>query len=385
MARQGALRRGFGAVAVAAAVTAGTVTSAAAAGTTGTTGTTGTHNGGPHAATRAAMAELVRAEGLPGTISGVREGRDSWSAAVGAADTATGQPRSPRERFRIGSLTKTFTATVVLQLRAEGRLSLDDTVEKWLPGVVQGNGNDGARITVRQLLGHTSGLFSYDEDPTMIQRLASPDFLVHRFDTYRPEDLVRTAVSHPPVFAPGTSRSYSNTNFVLAGMIIAKVTGRPYGEEIEKRIIRPLGLSATTLPGTAAGLPQPHALGYSTLFGGSPTPLEATELNPSWGGSAGEMISTTADLTRFYSVLMRGQLLPQAELDEMVPAAGGPGLGIGSVKLSCGITVWGHSGTIHGSSTIALTTRDGRHAAAFNTNADWVEGERALGEAEFCH
>ncbi|WP_380280202.1 serine hydrolase domain-containing protein [Kitasatospora purpeofusca] len=378
MARRKALRRGFGAVAVAAAVTTGTVTSAAAA------GAQGGHGDGVHGATRAAMAELVRAEGLPGTIAGVREDGGSWSAAVGAADTTTGQPRSPRERFRIGSLTKTFTATVVLQLRAEGRLSLDDSVEKWLPGVVQGNGNDGSAITIRQLLGHTSGLFSYEEDPAMIQRLASPDFLVHRYDTYRPEDLVRTAVSHPPLFAPGTSRSYSNTNFVLAGMIIAKVTGHPYGEAIERRIIRPLGLSATTLPGTAADLPRPHALGYSKLFGGSATPLETTELNPSWGGAAGEMISTTADLTRFYSALMRGQLLPRAELDEMVPAAGGPGLGIGSVKLSCGVTLWGHTGGIHGSSTVALTTRDGRHAAAFNTNADWAEGERALAEAEFC-
>ncbi|MFE2107004.1 serine hydrolase domain-containing protein [Kitasatospora sp. NPDC059463] len=385
MARQGALRRGYGAVAVAAAVTTvvtvGTVTSAAAA---GTGGGHGGHGDGVHGATRAAMAELVRAEGLPGTIAGVREGDDSWSAAVGAADTATGRPRSPRERFRIGSLTKTFTATVVLQLRAEGRLGLDDPVERWLPGVVRGNGNDGTTITVRQLLGHTSGLFSFDEDPAMIQRLASPDFLLHRYDTYRPEDLVRTALAHPPLFPPGTSRAYSNTNYLLAGMIIAEVTGRSYGEEIERRIIRPLGLSATTLPGTAVELPRPHALGYSTLFGGSPTPLETTELNPSWGGAAGEMISTTADLTRFYSALMRGRLLPRAELDEMIPAAGGPGLGIGSVKLHCGAVVWGHTGTIHGSSTVALATRDGRHVAAFNTNADWVEGERALAEAEFC-
>ncbi len=133
-----------------------------------------------------------------------------------------------------------------------------------------------------------------------------------------------------------------------------------------------------------ADLPRPHALGCSTLFGGSSTPLETTELNPSWGGAAGEMISTTADLTRFYSALMRGRLLPRAELDEMMPATGGPGLGIGSVRLGCGVTVWGHEGTIHGSSTVALTTRDGRHAAAFNTNADWVDGQRPLAEAEFC-
>ncbi|SDT47844.1 D-alanyl-D-alanine carboxypeptidase [Streptomyces sp. TLI_053] len=376
MARHSALRRGLGAMAMATAVTAGTVTSAAAAG--------GHGSHGSHSATRTAMTELLRDEILPGTIAGVREDGGNWSAAVGVADGTTGRPRSPQERFRIGSLTKTFTATVVLQLKAEGRLGLDDPVERWLPGVVQGNGNDGSTITVRHLLGHTSGLFSYDEDPLMIQRLASPDFLKHRYDTYRPEDLVRTAVSHPPLFAPGSSRSYSNTNFVLAGMIVAKVTGHPYGQEIEQRILRPLGLRATSLPGTAAGLPRPHAVGYSTLFGGSATPVETTELNPSWGGAAGEMISTTADLNRFYSALMQGRLLPQAEMDEMVPAAGGPGLGIGSVKLSCGVTAWGHTGGIHGSSTVALTTRDGRHTASFNTNADWASGERKLAEAEFC-
>ncbi|MFB6891900.1 serine hydrolase domain-containing protein [Kitasatospora sp. NPDC056327] len=375
MARWRALRRGAGAVAaaVAAAVALGTVTPAAAAG-----------GRGAHGATRTAMAELVHGQDLPGAIAGAREDGAGWTTAVGVADTATGRPRSPRERFRIGSVTKTFTATVVLQLRAEGRLGLDDPVERWLPGVVRGNGNLGAAITVRQLLGHTSGLFSFDEDPEMIRLLAGPDFLAHRYDTYRPEDLVRTALAHPPLFPAGTSRSYSNTNYLLAGMIIAEVTGRPYGEEIERRILRPLGLTSTSLPGTAAGLPHPHALGYSKLFGGSPAPLETTRLNPSWAGAAGEMISTTADLTRFHSALMRGQLLPRAELDEMLPAAGGPGLGIGSVTLGCGITVWGHTGGIHGSTTVSLTTRDGRHAFALNVNADWLEHERPVAEAEFC-
>ncbi|MFE6050569.1 serine hydrolase domain-containing protein [Kitasatospora sp. NPDC056446] len=364
-------------------MTAGTAAPAAAADTRSGDDDSRGH-GGRHAATRTAMADMIRAEDLPGTIAGVREDGDTWSAAVGVADTATGRPRSPRERFRIGSVTKTFTATVVLQLQAEGRLGLDDTVERWLPGTVPDDGIHRPGITIRQLLNHTSGLYSYDDDPQMIRLLASPDFMAHRYDTYRPEDLVRLAVSHPRLFDPGEKPQYSNTDYLLAGMVIAKVTGRPYGEEIEQRIIRPLGLSATTLPGTAAGLPRPHALGYSKLFGGSKTPLETTELNPSWAGAAGEMISTTADVGRFYSALMRGKLLPQAELDEMVPADGAPGLGIGSVTLACGVTLWGHTGGIHGSSTVAVTTRDGRHTAVFNTNADWADGERRLAEAEFC-
>ncbi|WP_457032131.1 serine hydrolase domain-containing protein [Kitasatospora sp. P5_F3] len=374
MTRNRALRRGLAsaAVAVAATMVVGTALPAAAAG------------GAGHRATRTAMAAAVQAEHLPGMIATARQGHGSWSAAVGVADTTTGQARSPRERFRIGSVTKTFVATVLLQLQHEGRLDLDDTVEKWLPGVVRGNGNDGSAITVRQLLNHTSGVFSYDEDPALAQLLFTAEFLTHRYDTYQPQELVRVAMSHPPVFAPGARYEYSNTNFILAGMIVSRVTGHSYAQEIERRIIQPLGLTGTSLPGTATGLPRPHARGYSTLFGGSTTTVDTTELNPSWGGSAGEMISTTDDLTRFLAALMRGQLLPEAQLDEMLSTASVGGLGIGHATLSCGITVWGHDGGIHGSVTLALTTRDGRHAVAFNTNGDWFEGELQLVEAEFC-
>ncbi|MFD4908231.1 serine hydrolase domain-containing protein [Kitasatospora purpeofusca] len=379
-AQRRALRRGIGVAAVASALVVGTALPATAGGT-GVAGATG---GSGHGATRAAMDTAVRTEGLPGMIATARSGRDSWTTAIGTADTTTGQPRSARERFRIGSVTKMFVATVLLQLQAEGRLDLDDTVDRWLPGVVSGNGNDGSAITVRQLLNHTSGLFAYDDDPGMAAVLFTPQFLSRRYDTWTPEQLVRIAVSHPPVFAPGAKREYSNTNYILAGMIVAEVTGHPYGAEIERRIVRPLGLGGTSVPGTATAVPRPHARGYSKLFGGSPTPLDTTELNPSTAGAAGEIISTTDDLTRFLSALMRGRLLPQAELDEMLTTEGPGGLGIGGGTLSCGVAVWGHDGGIHGSSTLALTTRDGRHSVAFNTNADWFTGKLKLAEAEFC-
>ncbi|WP_406088628.1 serine hydrolase domain-containing protein [Kitasatospora purpeofusca] len=386
MTRQRALRRGVGVAAVASALVVGTALPATAGVMTGGTGVTGgsSHGGSGHGGTRTAMDTAVRTEGLPGMIATAREGHDSWTTAIGTADTTTGQPRSTRERFRIGSVTKMFVATVVLQLQAEGRLDLDDTVDKWLPGVVSGNGNDGSAITVRQLLNHTSGLFAYDDDPGMAAVLFTPQFLSRRYDTYTPEQLVRIAVSHPPVFTPGAKREYSNTNYILAGMIVAEVTGHPYGTEIERRIIRPLGLGGTSVPGTATAVPRPRAHGYSKLFGGSPTPLDTTELNPSMAGAAGEIISTTDDLTRFLSALMRGRLLPQAELDEMLTTEGPGGLGIGGGTLSCGVAVWGHDGGIHGSSTLALTTRDGRHSVAFNTNADWFTGKLELAEAEFC-
>ncbi|MFE6870734.1 serine hydrolase domain-containing protein [Kitasatospora sp. NPDC057692] len=367
--------RAVGAAAVAGALAAAAAAPAAAA------------PGGPaHAATRAAMERSLRTSALPGVVATAVDAKGSWSAATGVADTATGQPRSPRERFRIGSVTKPFVATVVLQLQAEGRLGLDDTVERWLPGLLSGNGNDGSAVTVRQLLNHTSGVFDYGDDPGMGATLFTPAFLARRYDTYSLEQLVRIAVAHPPVFAPGTSYRYSNTNYLLAGMIIERVTGHPYGEEVERRIVRPLGLTGTSVPGTATVLPRPHARGYSTLFGGSATPLDVTELNPSMAGSAGEIVSTTADLTRFLSALMRGRLLPAAELDEMTTPGphGSGGLGLGSGTLSCGVTVWGHDGGIHGSSTLALTTRDGRHALALNTNADWFRDKLPLAEAEFC-
>ncbi|MFD5920968.1 serine hydrolase domain-containing protein [Kitasatospora sp. NPDC058201] len=376
MTRHSALRRGVGVATVASAVVLGTALPAAAAGS----GRGGAERDG----TVAAMEAAVRTEGLPGMIATATRPHGSRSVAVGTADTATGQPRSARERFRIGSVTKMFVATVLLQLQAEGRLDLDDAVETWLPGVVSGNGNDGSAISVRQLLDHSSGLFAYDDDPGMAAVLFTPQFLSHRYDTYTPAELVRLAVSHPPVFAPGTKREYSNTNYVLAGMIVAEVTGRPYGTEIERRIIRPLGLGGTSVPGTATAVPRPHARGYSKLFGGSPTPVETTELNPSMAGAAGEIISTTDDLTRFLSALMRGRLLPPAELGEMLTTEGAGGLGIGGGTLSCGVAVWGHDGGIHGSSTLALTTRDGRHAVAFNANADWFTGKLKLAEAEFC-
>ncbi|MFF2952953.1 serine hydrolase domain-containing protein [Kitasatospora sp. NPDC057965] len=369
-----AVRRAAAAVAVAGALTAGIAQPATAAG------------GRVHTATRAAMEQAVRSGELPGMIAATLDRKGSWSASVGVADTTTDQPRSTRERFRIGSVTKPFVATVVLQLQAEGRLDLDDTVERWLPGLVSGNGNDGSAITLRRLLNHTSGVFDYGDDPGMGAKLFTPAFLTRRYDTYSLEQLVRIALSHPPVFAPGTAYRYSNTNYLLAGMVVERVTGHPYGEEVERRIIRPLGLTGTSVPGTATDLPRPHARGYSKLFGGSATPLDVTELNPSMAGSAGEIVSTTADLTRFLSALLRGRLLPPAELEEMT--APGPhdsgGLGLGSGTLSCGVTVWGHDGGIHGSSTLALATRDGRHVLALNANADWFRDKLPLVEAEFC-
>ncbi|MCK1819112.1 beta-lactamase family protein [Streptomyces sp. XM83C] len=345
-----------------------------------------------HDATRQALRANVEA-GAPGVTATVTEGRTTWSAAEGVGDLRRGTPRSTADHYRVGSITKTFVATVLLQLEAEGRISLDDKVDTWLPGVVRGNGHDGRRITVRQLLNHTSGIFNVTEDKEFQRAYFLKDgFFAHRYDTVDPRRLVEIAMAHRPDFAPGTSWHYSNTNYVLAGMIVERVTGRPYGEEIRRRIIAPLHLRATSVPGTRTTLPRPASRAYGKLAETTTGPsYDVTELNPSMAWAAGEMISDSADLNRFYTALLTGRLLPPRQLAEMkdtrpVPDAAGERYGLGLIEreLSCGVRVWGHDGGIHGSISSAVTTADGRHALALNLNGDWAGDPEAVIEAEFC-
>ncbi|MEU1312774.1 serine hydrolase domain-containing protein [Streptomyces cinnamoneus] len=368
------------------------VTAALAATTVQTAAAAGTERGtAPHAATRAIMEAEVKA-GTPGVLGRVQDEHGAWNGSAGVADLTTHRPRLPQDRFRIGSISKAFVSVVLLQLEAEGRLDLDDTVERRLPGVVRGNGHDGSRITVRQLLNHSSGIFNYTDDPGFVERITT-GFLEHRYDTYTPRQLVATAVRHRPYFEPGKGWHYSNTNYILAGMIIEKVTGRSYAAEIEERVIDKAGLRATTLPGTSPRMPSPHGRAYSKLSFTTPGTkvYDVTELNPSWGGAAGEIISTTGDLNRFYRALLRGELLPerqQRELLTTVPTGtegGRYGLGVSAATLSCGKTVWMHSGGIHGSSSLATSDADGRRTTAFNYNDDWREADfTGLIEAEYC-
>ncbi|WP_329263966.1 serine hydrolase domain-containing protein [Streptomyces pseudovenezuelae] len=345
-----------------------------------------------HEATRQAVRAAVK-DGVPGVTLTARDGRGTWSTTAGVGNLRTHVPRAADDRYRVGSITKTFVATVLLQLEAEGRLSLDDTVDKWLPGVVHGNGHDGSRITVRQLLNHTSGIFNYTADETFARTYFLKDgFFQHRYDTQSPEQLVATAMAHKPDFAPGTSWNYSNTNYVVAGMLIQKVTGRTYGEEIRHRVIEPLKLTATSVPGTRVTVPRPSSRAYSKLAETATGPTyDVTRLNPSLASSAGEMISDSADLNRFYSALLKGRLLPPKQLKEIkttVAVEGLPNAGYGLAlmdrELSCGVHVWGHDGGIHGSSSVAVTTADGRHSLAFNFNGDWSGNSDAVIEAEFC-
>ncbi|WP_210589905.1 serine hydrolase [Streptomyces sp. GESEQ-35] len=351
-----------------------------------------TDSGGGHGATRKAIEAAVEA-GVPGVTATAKDGHGTWSTTAGVGNIKTDQPRSEHDRYRVGSITKTFVATVLLQLEAEGRLSLDDTVDKWLPGVVEGNGHDGAQITLRQLLNHTSGIYNYTQDDDFVRTFFLADgFFKHRFDTRTPQQLVAIAMKHKPVFEPGTSYSYSNTNYVVASMVIEKATGHPYGDEVRRRIIDPLHLTATSVPGTRVTVPQPSSRAYSKLAEETTGPTyDVTEFNPSAASAAGGMISDSADLNRFYRALLQGRLLPAEQLKEMKTTVANPqtndaryGLGIMDVKLSCGVHVWGHEGGIHGSSSVAVTTADGRHSLAFNFNGDWTGRAVAVIEGEFC-
>ncbi|MGW2873105.1 serine hydrolase domain-containing protein [Kitasatospora sp. NPDC001225] len=343
-----------------------------------------------HARTRAAMERAVR-DGAPGVLVTVAEGEGRWVGTAGVADRRTGRPPRPADHFRVGSITKTFTAVLVLQLEAEGRLGIDDTVEKWLPGLVRGHGHDGRRITVRQLLNHTSGVYNYLNDPALHQ--IGPIWLEHLHDTWTPEELLAVAMSKPPTAQPGERFVYSNTNYLLAAMIVERITGSSYEHELRRRIIDPLHLRGTDSPGTRESLPRPSGRDYSTAQVQLPPPgVDVTEFNPSAIRASGEIISTADDLDHVYRALLTGRLLPQAQLREMtttVPAGiDDQGLGIARMTTSCGVELWGYRGGGYGFEALTVSTRDTRHRMTvyFNTDSLALQGAAArdLADAEFC-
>jgi D-alanyl-D-alanine carboxypeptidase len=289
----------------------------------------------------------------------------------GVANVQTREPVPVNGRYRIASTTKTFVATVVLQLVGEGKLSLDDKVEEHLPGVVSGGGHDGSAITIRDLLQHTSGIYDYNQDEAWNPFNALDIFEERRFAHYAPEDLVAVAMRHPPIFEPGTARSYSNTNYVLVGMIIEAVTGNPWAEEVRDRIIEPLGLEQTTV-GDDPQMPDPHARGYYQFPDGGPL-VDVTLLDPSAGDAGGAIISTPEDVTRFLGALLSGELLaPEllAEMKDSVPEGDGRyGLGLGWSPLSCGGGYWRHGGAVPGYLSYEGFSEDGSHGVVLSVSS----------------
>jgi D-alanyl-D-alanine carboxypeptidase len=323
--------------------------------------------------------------GVTGVQGLTRVGDSTTTARSGVANIDTGAPVPDNGYFRMGSDTKTFVSVVLLQLVSEGRLSLDDSVQRWLPNVVSGNGYDGSRITVRQLLQHTSGIADYTSDLAV---LASADgYRAHRFDHYDPQQIVALAMRQSPVFPVGTSWSYSNTNYVLVGMIIAKVTGRSWAEEVRARVLEPLHLYQTYVPGDDPRLRAPHAEGYQQFAPGGPL-VDTTLWNPTLGDAAGALASTPTDLARFWQALLGGRLLPPAQLAQMQTTVPAPdlavvfpgaryGLGIIWSTDSCG-GYWSHGGDVPGMSTVNGVSADGKRVVVVSLSTELADTTTVL-------
>ncbi|SFR11206.1 D-alanyl-D-alanine carboxypeptidase [Lentzea waywayandensis] len=312
-------------------------------------------------ARQSAVQEIIDELTTSGGALGIQariNGRDTVRSGV--AELGSRKPVPHNGTFRIGSVTKPFVSTVVLQLAGEGKLDLDAPVSRHLPGLVDD------RITVRQLLQHTSGLYNY----TDALPLDPAGFPSVRFKTWTPQELLSLSTSKPLDFEPGTQWSYSNTNYVVAGLLVEKVTGRPFQQAVEQRILKPLRLKDTVLPRNSVEVSGPHAHGYYPDASGKP--VDVTRLNPSWGWAAGEMISTTRDLDTFLTALLAGKLLKpvqQKELTKTSTVSPDYGLGVSITSLPCGTTIYGHDGQIHGYGAMMVGTPTGKRLELSVTEA----------------
>ncbi|MGW0807916.1 serine hydrolase domain-containing protein [Nonomuraea sp. NPDC002799] len=341
--------------------------------------------------------DWAAADGIPGIVAEVHDTDGTWFGTAGVADLATGRRRQPGEYLHIGSSGKAFTAATVLALAAEGRLSLEDPVNTWLPGVLEAGGYDGDKITIRHLLNHTGGLFLTGLAPELQQSILTQPARV-----WTTSELVRLAVSQPPAGEPGEGFIYANGGYYLAGAIIEKVTGDTYAAEVERTVIRPLGLTRTYVrPAGDTSYLHPHPTAYVTgafkdgvdpatltaenwasMIDPDKPPVDVTALNTSWGWAAGGIVSTTEDLTRFLQAIATGGLLPPAQHHEMWTMVAGDGAvwlpharyGLGVIEFDSagmgGLTVRGVSGTLPGSFTLALCADDGRRSVVVHATLE---------------
>ena len=302
---------------------------------------------------------LVEA-GYPAALAAVSDSKgESAGVAVGKGSLETGQAPPMDGEVRIGSNTKTFVAVVVMQLVQEGKVGLDEPIETYLPGLIKGEGIDGSKITVRQLLQHTSGLPDFDET-----LFGTTDVFQYRYHYVTPRDVLDSALSKPAQFEPGTQWKYTNTNYIVLGMLVERVSQRPVGEQIDQRIVKKLGLSHTYFPAPGEEkIRGTHPQGYHLSAEGKLEDI--TEMDPAWGWAAGAMVSTPSELNTFFQAVFDGRLLTQASIQEMKKGvdigSGGRvyGLGLIGTPLSCGGTAWGHGGDIAGYHTRGGVGPDG--------------------------
>ncbi|MFY1626039.1 serine hydrolase domain-containing protein [Micromonospora sp. WMMD723] len=306
-----------------------------------------------------------------------------WTGATGVRDLRgpTGVP--PQARFRVGSVTKAFTAAMVLQLVAEGRIDLDATVQRLLPGLLPA---DYPPVSVRQLLDHTSGLPSPRVPDDIEWQLA------HRYDRWTPRQLVRLGLENPREFDPGTRQHYTNMGYIVAGMIIEKVTGHPYATELDRRIARPLGLKDTYAPGDDPRLRGPHAHGYQAVVRDGRTELvDVTTWSQTFTPAAGNVVSSLTDLDTFLTALFAGRIVPPAQLDTMFTLPGVPDVGGGPARYSAGLTafplpdgetLWIKTGSRYGYLAGVASTRDGRFRMEYSITGTDAKGENLSATAQ---
>ncbi|MFF3864145.1 serine hydrolase domain-containing protein [Streptomyces sp. NPDC002209] len=326
--------------------------------------------------------ENVHRAGMPGLFAEVRDGDRVWRGAAGVADVATGRPVTAGMRHRVGSITKTFTAAAVLQLAEAGRIGLDTPVGRYLPELVPGARGDA--ITVRMLINHTSGLAEYlpYAYPSLkalpVLADTSPESLDdNRFTQFDPVDLIEMGVTAPAVGAPaGTPGVYSNTNYLLLGRLLEQVTGTTAERYITRNIIERAGLRDTELP-AGPYVSGPHSQLYEAWFGMIDPPRDYSVYDMSWTGPSASLISTVADLNRFYRLLLAGQIVSPSSLAQMqltVPVVSHEGrtidygLGLYPMEDPGQGTFWGNGGTTWGAGALAMIRADGERQMAVAVN-----------------
>ncbi|MFF5790129.1 serine hydrolase domain-containing protein [Streptomyces sp. NPDC012693] len=325
--------------------------------------------------------------GAPGAMARFTGPDGVRSRTVGVQDRVSGASMDIQARFRIGSVSKTFSTVVLLQLVQEGRLELDAPVNTYLPGLLPDD-----RITVRHLLTHRSGLADYTN--AMFANTV-PGFEAVRNRVFSYQELVDLSLSEPRTTEPGVSYKYSNANFVVVGMLIEKATGRPVSDAYERRIFKPLKLRKTSYVHPDTRIRGTHVRGYLHPDEAGGALVDSTEQTVSWAQSAGAVISSPADLNTFTSALMRGRLLSPTMMEAMTTVTPTDatntrfyGLGLRRYDLSCGTQVYGHTGTVQGFYTYAFSTRDGRRSlSAVANTSNHGAANTALGgtlEAAFC-
>ncbi|MET8154812.1 serine hydrolase domain-containing protein [Sphaerisporangium sp. NPDC005289] len=319
--------------------------------------------------------DAVRDAGMYGIYSSVRDGEERWEGASGVADVRTGRPVTPQMRHRIGSVSKAFTSVALMQQVERGRLDLDAPIARYLPGLVPGE--LGRAVTTRMLLNHTSGIADYIPGafPSLVQN--SPASLDdNRFERFTPEELVRFGLAGVPTGRPGERASYSNTNYVIAGLLLERLTGVEAETYITHNVIGRAGLRHTYFPRTPF-VTGPHSKMYEALYGLIDPPRDYSVYDMSWAFTAGALVSTMDDLGTFYRALLGGRLVGPRQLAEMqrtVPFTDAQGnvllnygLGIYAQDWPCG-RFWGHDGAVFGAGTVTLSSPDGRRQASLGIN-----------------